>query len=113
GLLVSMPGSLQGEQRMGDTLRPGIGSRQAHAREKAVRTTKQPKGSARSCTKSGESVPYFTTSRMTVTLVSRGGMRSVGASKARSALSLGLLIGKSSKAVSKLETQMTSPSLAR
>src|SRR2546423_1987227 len=53
-----------------------------------------------------------TGSRITNTGVSIGGIRSVFASNARSSLSLGLLNGTSSRAVSKFEMQMTSPSLA-
>src|SRR5207249_231447 len=52
-------------------------------------------------------------SRMTVTAVSLAGMRSVQASNSSSAFLSELLIDKSSMAVSKLETQITSPSLAR
>ena len=47
-----------------------------------------------------------TGSRMTTTLVSSGGMRSVQAPNASSLLSLELTMGKSSMAVSKLETQI-------
>src|SRR5262249_55894413 len=66
------------------------------------------------------SSPYFfgvfassgTGSRIMVTIVSSGGMRSVCASYASSALSLELLIGRSSRAPSKFDTQITSPALA-
>ena len=48
-----------------------------------------------------------------MTFVSSGGIRSVKAMNARSALSFGLLTGRSSRALGKFDTQMTSPSLAR
>jgi hypothetical protein len=53
-----------------------------------------------------------TGSKITVTGVPRGGMRSVNASNSSSALFLELLIGRSSMAPSKLETQITSPAFA-
>src|SRR5439155_26339345 len=53
-----------------------------------------------------------TGSKITVTGVPSGGMRSVNASNSNSALFLELLMGKSSMAPSKLETQITSPALA-
>ena len=53
-----------------------------------------------------------TGSKITVTGVPSGGMRSVNASNSNSALFLELLICKSSMAPSKLETQITSPAFA-
>src|SRR5262249_38395116 len=48
-------------------------------------------------------------SRMRVTLVFKGGIRSVWASNARSPASLELTIGRSSMAVGKFDTQIRSP----
>jgi hypothetical protein len=76
----------------------------------------EPGWSSRSRFECGDPVYFFLTdaigSRMTATLVSRGGIRSVQASNSSSLLSLELLIGRSSMASSKFETQITSPPLA-
>ncbi len=69
------------------------------------------------CAKRGRISYHFffvssTGSKITVTGVPKGGMRSVKASNSSSALFLELLMGKSSIAPSKLETQITSPAFA-